>query len=133
MKVVKIVSKVLAIISIIFLININSVKAASENAVSIWQTAKDWLNLGESERANSVMNESSFGGIEDLSGLLFGAGIFVSAIVGTIIGIKFMLVSPDEKANLKKDLIPYIAGTVIILGALGIWKLAVTIFEDMAH
>lgn len=129
MRTVKIVNKILIVILVIIFLNAYSVSATS----LIWQKSKDWLSLGESERANSVMNTSSFGGVEDLSGLLFGVGIFVAAIVGTIIGIKFMLVSPDEKANLKKDLIPYIVGTVIILGALGIWKLAVGIFEDMAH
>lgn len=129
MRTVKIVNKILIVILVIIFLNAYSVSATS----LIWQKSKDWLSLGESERANSVMNTSSFGGVEDLSELLFGVGIFVAAIVGTIIGIKFMLVSPDEKANLKKDLIPYIVGTVIILGALGIWKLAVGIFEDMAH
>ncbi len=129
MRTVKIVNKILIVMLVIIFLNAYSVSATS----LIWQKSKDWLSLGESERANSVMNTSSFGGVEDLSGLLFGVGIFVAAIVGTIIGIKFMLVSPDEKANLKKDLIPYIVGTVIILGALGIWKLAVGIFEDMAH
>lgn len=132
MRTVKIVNKILIVILVIIFLNAYSVSATTD---SIWQKSKNWLSLGERESKsnNAVMNTSSYQGIEDLSGLLFGVGIFVTAIVGTIIGIKFMMVSPEEKANLKKDLIPYIVGTVIILGALGIWKLAVGIFEDMAH
>lgn len=41
-------------------------------------------------------------------------GIFLSVIVLTIIGIKYMLGSTEEKANYKENAIPYIAGVSLL-------------------
>ena len=58
-------------------------------------------------------------------------GIIIAVIVGTILGIKFMIGSVEEKADIKKLLIPYIVGCIVVFGAFGIWKLVVTILANM--
>ena len=73
--------------------------------------------------------------LQNFSNMLYNAlliiGIIIAVIVGTILGIKFMIGSVEEKADIKKLLIPYIVGCIVVFGAFGIWKLVVTILANM--
>ena len=62
--------------------------------------------------------------------ILFEVGVIITVIVGAIIGIKFILASTEQKAEIKQLLLPYIAGCVIIYGAFGIWKIVVTLITN---
>ena len=53
-------------------------------------------------------------------------------LVGTIIGIQFMLASAEDKAKVKEALVPYIIGCVVIFGAFTIWSIAVKLGQDIA-
>lgn len=44
-------------------------------------------------------------------------GTAVSLIALLILGMKYMLSSPDEKATIKEKLIPYVIGTIIFFAA----------------
>ena len=46
-------------------------------------------------------------------------------------GIKYMFASIEEKASMKESLWPFIIGSVIILGALTIWKFGVELFDGI--
>ena len=46
-------------------------------------------------------------------------------------GIKYMFASLEEKASIKESLKPYIIGSVIIIGALGIWQLLVEFLNEI--
>lgn len=50
-------------------------------------------------------------------GTLQIVGVVVAAIILTIVGIKYMMGSAEEKAEYKKTMIPYIVGAVLIFGA----------------
>lgn len=63
--------------------------------------------------------------------VLLVAATAVSVLIGIIIGIKYMIGSVEEKAEYKKLLVPYLAGCVAVYGALGIWKLLVTILGNI--
>ena len=63
--------------------------------------------------------------------ILFTVGVFVAVIMGGIIGIKLMVSSASEKADVKKLLVPYVVGCVVVFGGFGIWKLVVTILQGM--
>lgn len=58
-------------------------------------------------------------------------GIIVATLVGSILGIKFMLGGAEEKAHIKELLVPYIVGCIVIFGAFAIWKIVVTILSSM--
>lgn len=76
----------------------------------------------------ATVNEPELKKTSDLLfNVLLGIGMVTAVIVGMIIGIKFMMSTIEEKAKIKEQLIPYIAGCVVIFGAFGIWKLAITI------
>ena len=55
--------------------------------------------------------------------LILVIGICVAVITISILGIKFMLGSIEEKAQVKEALIPFVIGCVVVFGAFGIWKI----------
>lgn len=59
--------------------------------------------------------------------ILLIIGIVLAVIIGAVLGIQFIVGSVEQKSKIKEMLIPYIIGCVVIFGAFGIWKLAVTI------
>lgn len=67
----------------------------------------------------------------NLYSVLLISATAVSVLIGLIIGAKYMIGSVEEKAEYKKLLVPYLAGCVAVYGALGIWKLCVTILGNI--
>lgn len=63
--------------------------------------------------------------------ILLTIGIFVAVVVGGIIGIKLMASSAEGKAEAKALLIPYVVGCVVVFGGFGIWKLVVTLLQNI--
>lgn len=47
-------------------------------------------------------------------GIVRNCGVIVSVIALTIIGLKYMFGSLDEKANYKENMVPYIAGCALV-------------------
>lgn len=97
----------------------------------------------ESEKGATVGSESGLNGnqsqtfklntgaLQEFSSNLFSilliTATVISVFVGIYIGIKYMVGSVEEKADYKKMLLPYVAGCLAVYGALGIWKLVVTV------
>lgn len=68
---------------------------------------------------------------QTLYSVLLGIGIVLAVIIGLILGIKFMLSSVTEKAQVKKLLVTYAIGCVVVFGAFGIWKIVVEIMKNI--
>lgn len=62
-------------------------------------------------------------------GILMVIGMAVAVIVGTILGIKFMISTVDEKANIKGYLVAYVIGCVVLFGAFTIWKIVISLLN----
>ncbi len=92
-------------------------------------TARSWIRLGK--ESDSLPKRADWTSMNGLVDMLWGAGIFAVLIAGTILGIKYMLASVEEKANIKESMKPYIIGSIIILGALSIWKLCISVLQTM--
>ena len=91
---------------------------------------QNFLNRGTNQNINL---DAATKGFQKLAGLLWGAGVFAIVIAGAIIGIKYMMGSVEEKAEHKKMLVPYIVGSVIILGALTIWQILIEILSVLEN
>lgn len=59
--------------------------------------------------------------------ILLIVGMAIAVITASVLGIKFMLGSMEEKAQIKEALIPFIIGCIVVFGAFGIWKIFVQI------
>ena len=138
MKLKKIIF-ILIIISITAFINVQEAYAlyagdggsskSSETVDDIMGNADKFIDDGETA-GESINEEELKGTIDFLYNLFLGVGIIVAVIVGTILGIKYMMGSIEEKASLKEMLVPYIAGCVVVFGAFGIWKLVINILSN---
>ena len=86
--------------------------------------------LGKGEN-NKIKDESMQDFSKTMYNILITIATFVAVLVGGILGVKIMISSADEKAQVKELLIPYVIGCVVVFGAFGIWKLVVTILQNM--
>lgn len=66
---------------------------------------------------SSVDSDKIVNKVNPILGAITVIGIVVSVITLTILGIKYMIGSVEEKAEYKKSMIPYIIGIVLLLAA----------------
>lgn len=64
-------------------------------------------------------------------GILQYIGAAVAIIATLILGMKYMYSSPDEKAEVKKKLIPYIIGGILVFGAVQLVKIVEIFAKDI--
>lgn len=85
--------------------------------------------------ANQGQIQYNEGALQSFSSVMFNifsiVGAAIALIVGIIIGIKYMMGSIEEKANYKQMLVPYLVGCFVVFSAFGIWKLVITILEEV--
>lgn len=95
---------------------------------TIIDSADSFINSGDD---NKVSEKSMENLSDSIYSILLIVGVIVAVIVGAILGIKFMTGSVEQQADVKKLLVPYIVGCVVVFGAFGIWKIAVTIIASI--
>lgn len=91
--------------------------------------ADDFVNNGNVDSvydANDLQRFSS-----SMYNILLTVGIVVAVIVGAVIGIKLMSSGIETKVEAKKLLIPYVAGCIVVFGGFAIWKIVVTILQQV--
>lgn len=100
---------------------------------SIISGANNFIKEGEKQvnsKDDSALNEENLASTSnDIYNILLAIAIVVAVAVGVTLGIKFMISSVDDQAKIKEMLVPYVAGCIVVFGAMGIWKLAVTTFS----
>lgn len=58
--------------------------------------------------------------INNIIGIIQVAGSGISLIVITMLGIKYILASPSEKADVKKNIMPILIGCILLFAAVNI-------------
>ena len=56
-------------------------------------------------------------------GIIQYVSIGVASIAAIVLGIKYMYSSPEDKAEIKKKLVPFIIGGILVFGAVQLVKL----------
>ena len=114
--------KLLINIMVIFIIlfNLFIPNAYAGPLQDIMNRAEGFVNNGEN--GGNVINNDALKEV---------IGIAVAFIWGIVLGIQFITGSLGEKADVKKNLIVYLVGCVIIFGAFGIWKLLLQLLEPL--
>lgn len=62
-------------------------------------------------------------------GLIQGVGIVLTVVILSILGIKYMMGSAEEKAEYKKTMIPYVVGAICIFASTSIATLVYKIAQ----
>ena len=115
---------------------INRVYAANEinqqksNWGDIFSIGDDFIKKG-SDSQNTINEEQLRSDASSIFKILSTIGVILSVIIGGILGIKFMMASAEDKAQIKEMLIPYVVGCVVIYGAVTIWLIIVKIMEQI--
>ena len=125
--------KLLINIMVIFIIlfNLFIPNAYAGPLQDIMNRAEGFVNNGEN--GGNVINDDALReGSNTLYNVLLVIGIAVAFIWGIVLGIQFITGSLGEKADVKKNLIVYIIGCIIIFGAFGIWKLLLQLLQPLA-
>lgn len=102
---------------------------AGESLDDIFTDADSFVNSGRVVYGEDSENLQKFS--NTIYNILLAIGVAVAVIVGAIIGVKLMASNIDTKVEAKKLLIPYVVGCVVVFGGFGIWKIVVTILENM--
>ena len=123
--------KLLINIMVIFIIlfNLFIPNAYAGPLQDIMNRAEGFVNNGENG-GNVINNDALKEGSNTLYNVLLVIGIAAAFIWGLILGIQFITGSLGEKADVKKNLIVYLVGCVIIFGAFGIWKIVLTVLQS---
>lgn len=88
--------------------------------------ANDFIGAGTTPVTNASELDATS---KFIYNLLLAIAIIVAVVVGMVIGIQFMMAGVEEKAKIKEQLMPYVVGCVVVFGAFGIWRLAITILS----
>lgn len=81
--------------------------------------------LNAMEAMNQNVSDSSSGNklggiINSVIGLIQIAGTGIAMIMVTIFGIKYIMASPSDKADVKKQIAPMIIGAIILFGSVNL-------------
>lgn len=130
-KLLKIIIKIILISIIVQTISIPNVKATTLD--DIFAAGEIFINEGKNgSKKDSLVNyEEVRQNISNIGNILTALGVVFAVIIGGILGIQIMWGSIEAQAKAKEMLIPYVIGCIVIFGAFGIWKLAVTIFSQL--
>lgn len=125
--------KLLINIMVIFIIlfNLFIPNAYAGPLQGIVDNAQNFINNGDNGE-NVINNDALKEGSNTLYNVLLVIGIAVAFIWGIVLGIQFITGSLGEKADVKKNLIVYLVGCVIIFGAFGIWRLLLQLLQPLA-
>jgi len=89
---------------------------------------KDGASFLSHATVSKVLDTSGLQSVSsDIYNVLLGIAVVLAALIGAVIGIKFIVSSVDEKAKIKEALIPYIIGCVVVFGAFTIWSIVINI------
>lgn len=126
-------SKFLIIFGLIFIINVvffNINVVHAESISDVITGGDSFIDAGKSE---SVTIDKSK--MQDASNMIYNilliSGMCIAVIISGILGIQFMLGSAEEKAKIKDALIPFVIGCIVVFGAFGIWKIFITIGNNL--
>ena len=126
-------SKILIIIFLILVINMiffNINKVQADGISDVITGGDNFLEAGKSEDVSIDKTK-----LQDTSNVIYNilllAGMVAAVVISGILGIKFMIGSAEEKAQIKDALIPFIIGCIVVFGAFGIWKIFINIGKNL--
>lgn len=130
-KVLKVMIKIILLMLIIQTIYTSKTEALSLDG--IFKAGDNFINEGKTEsQKNEAINYEEFKlTTNNIGSVLTTLGIVLAVIIGGILGIQIMWGSIEQQVKAKEMIMPYVVGCIVIFGAFGIWKLAVTIFSQL--
>lgn len=106
-KIIKIVSILVLVLYLLMIFNCSF-------AVTVTKfSGKENIDQSDEGKAIAKITSSVLRVIRD-------AGIAIALVILTVISIKYLLAAPGERADIKQNIITYVIGAMVFLGASGI-------------
>ena len=124
MKIRKSVKVLLILLISIFVISV------MQNLVFAVSTTDAITAMGNMEGADIEDGTGKLGNIINaVIGLIQVAGTGISMIMVTMLGIKYLLAAPSDKADVKKQIAPLVVGAIILFAAVNLVSIVATIAD----
>ena len=125
------VKKVITLILLTFIIAI-ILPDMSYAMDEVLQQGDSFVSIGQSSA--SPIDQGALKSTSDyVYNILFTIAVVLAVAIGMIIGIQFMIGSAAEQAKVKETLVPYVIGVFIVFASFTIWKIVVTIGNDVTE
>lgn len=109
------------IISILTIILMLSLVIGLNNAYATGEINQIISGMSQASTINPADINTGIGNtINNVIGLLQLAGTGIAVIIVTMLGIKYILASPSEKADTKKAIMPILIGCILLFGAVNL-------------
>ena len=141
MRKLKLILSILIFVATLSMFQMNSYCITEHSMIKLAATGNDITPddvmseadafISQGEAASDIDKELLGDTSSMLYNLLLGIGIIAAVGVGIALGIKYMVGSIDERAELKQALLGYVVSCVVIFGAFGIWKLVINILSSL--
>lgn len=89
----------------------------TDSSYGIDQIKQNMKGIGDAE---DLADSGTGRVINSVIGILQMVGSGISLIVITLLGIKYVLASPSEKADVKKNILPIVIGCILLFAAVNI-------------
>lgn len=130
-KAIRLILRIIIVMIIAMLLFTPNSKAITTD--EIFSAGENFIEQGKDEsRKNTAINNTEFRQtVANIGNILTSIGVALAVIIGAILGMQMMWGSIEQQVKVKEMLMPYAIGCIVIFGAFGIWKLAVTIFSQI--
>ena len=115
----------------LFLILIYPTTVSATSVDDIFTGADEFLEKGGGQGAvDETIDDQVLGETSDfIYNLLLGISMIIAVIVGMVLGIKYMMATSEEKAEIKQTLPAYIVSCRVVVGAFTIWTVIITLIQ----
>ncbi len=124
----KMVKVVLVFVCIILIFSTTNTYASTLG--DVLSGGKDFIGSG-----NSSISELDDTKLKDVSNVVYNILLMISfivvAVVGIILGIKYMMANVEDKADVKNSLLVFVIGCIVVYGAFGIWRVVVSFLNNL--
>ena len=110
----KVNKKIIIIIFVVFAMTIimANISNADDSGIDTYKYKDIYKSDGDTD---IIIDKSG-----SILGIVQTIGIGIAVIMLSIMGVKYMIASVEEKAKLKEQLIPYVIGSILLFGGSGL-------------
>ena len=127
----KIVTKVMLILISMILILSTPLYSTAFSFDSLIEAGDSFIEEGNASEADGLSEEDLKPISDSMSNVLLVIAVGVTLITAVMMAINFTIKSVEEKADIKKSMIPWVIGIFITFGAYGIWRITMSIFYNL--
>lgn len=128
-KIFMILFIILSLFSGMYCVNATEDEDKSFSVQDIFSKGDAFIGAGKDPGSQALSDSEISAIFVPIAQVLVKAGTIVLAVAVVILGIQYMVASPDKKAALKDRLVGLAIAAIVIGGAQAIWALLIGFFE----